>query len=340
MSVLVEARGVTKHFPLSRGRTVHAVDDVSVAIEAREIVGLVGESGSGKSTFGKALVGLHDKTAGEVYLDGERLPQRYTAADFQRYAQRMQMIFQDPYSSLNPRMTVGEIVGEGPRLRGGASAAQLRAAVGDWLERVGLEGGHAGRYPHELSGGQRQRVGIARALILEPTFVVCDEPISALDVSVQAQIVRLLGELKESLGLTLLFIAHDLSMVRYVSDRMAVMYLGSLVELGGADDVYFRPMHPYTKTLVASNPEPDPRSERQRATMPIVGEIPSPINVGAGCRFASRCPEVMDICRTVTPELRTVADREDQRLVACHLFESGALPSPAPSALRTSVAGA
>ena len=332
MSVLIEARGVTKHFPLGRGKTVHAVDNLSLTVAAREIVGLVGESGSGKSTFGKALVGLHDKTAGEVYLEGERLPQRYTAADFQHYAQRMQMIFQDPYSSLNPRMTVGEIVGEGLRLRGGASEAQLRAAVGDWLERVGLGGGYAGRYPHELSGGQRQRVGIARALILEPTFVVCDEPISALDVSVQAQIVRLLGELKESLGLTLLFIAHDLSMVRYVSDRMAVMYLGSLVELGGANDVYFRPMHPYTKTLVASNPEPDPRAERQRPTIPITGEIPSPINIGAGCRFATRCPEVMDICRTVTPDLRAVTDAGGERHVACHLYQPAGPSSPAPAA--------
>jgi oligopeptide/dipeptide ABC transporter ATP-binding protein len=332
VSLLVEARGVTKHFSLGRGQTVHAVDDVSLGIADREIVGLVGESGSGKSTFGKALVGLHDKTAGEVYLEGERLPQRYTAADFQHYARRMQMIFQDPYSSLNPRMTVGEIVGEGLHL-GGASDAQVRAAVGDWLERVGLEGGYAGRYPHELSGGQRQRVGIARALILEPTFVVCDEPISALDVSVQAQVVRLLGELKDSLGLTLLFIAHDLSMVRYVSDRMAVMYLGSLVEIGRADDVYFRPMHPYTKTLVASNPEPDPRSERLRDTAPITGEIPSPINIGAGCRFATRCPEAMDVCRTVTPEMRAVDGVGDQAFVACHLYETGgqSLPvQPAP----------
>ena len=340
MSVLVEARGVTKHFPLGRGKTVHAVDDVSLTIAAREIVGLVGESGSGKSTFGKALVGLHDKTAGGVYLEGERLPQRYTAADFQRYARRMQMIFQDPYSSLNPRMTVGEIVGEGLRLHAGTDSAQVREAVAGWLKRVGLEGDYAGRYPHELSGGQRQRVGIARALILEPTFVVCDEPISALDVSVQAQIVRLLGELKESLGLTLLFIAHDLSMVRYVSDRMAVMYLGSLVELGRADDVYFRPSHPYTKTLVASNPEPDPQSERQRATTPIAGEIPSPINIGPGCRFASRCPDVMDMCRTETPAMRPVADAGDQRHVACHLFESGRHPSPASTGRPVAAADA
>ncbi len=186
------------------------------------------------------------------------------------------MIFQDPYSSLNPRMTVGEIIGEGLRLTGSSDGAQVRERVGDWLARVGLERDHASRYPHEFSGGQRQRVGIARALILEPKFVVCDEPISALDVSVQAQIVRLLGELKASLGLTMLFIAHDLSMVRYVSDRMAVMYLGSLVEIGTADDVYFRPKHPYTQILVASNPEADPRTERHRRAIAIKGEIASP----------------------------------------------------------------
>ena len=324
MSGLVEARGVTKHFPLGRGKTVHAVDDVSLTIAAGEIVGLVGESGSGKSTFGKTLVGLHDKTDGDVYLAGEKLPRRYTAADFRHYARRMQMIFQDPYSSLNPRMTVGEIIGEGPRLHAGKTVTH-RDEVGHWLERVGLDRGHAARYPHELSGGQRQRVGIARALILEPMFVVCDEPISALDVSVQAQIVRLLAEIKESLGLTLLFIAHDLSMVRYVSNRMAVMYLGSLVEVGRTDDVYFRPLHPYTKILVASNPEPDPRSERQRTTIPITGEMPSPINIRPGCRFAARCPEVMDVCMTETPEPRVVGDGADKRLVACHLYESTGL---------------
>jgi oligopeptide/dipeptide ABC transporter ATP-binding protein len=196
----------------------------------------------------------------------------------------------------------------------------VRQAVGDWLVRVGLERGHASRYPHEFSGGQRQRVGIARALIMQPKFVVCDEPISALDVSVQAQIVRLLGELKSSLGLTMLFIAHDLSMVRYVSDRMAVMYLGSLVEIGTADDVYFRPKHPYTEILVASNPQADPRTERTRKAIAIKGEIASPINVRAGCRFATRCPKVMDVCRSVTPELRPVVDGGTERRVACHLF--------------------
>jgi oligopeptide/dipeptide ABC transporter ATP-binding protein len=321
VTVLLDARGVTKHFAIARGQTVHAVDSVSLAIAEREIVGLVGESGSGKSTFGKTLVGLHAKTAGEVYLEGEKLPQAYKPADFQRYARRMQMIFQDPYSSLNPRMTVGEIIGEGVRLQGSRSDTDVRAAVDDWLLRVGLERSHAARYPHELSGGQRQRVGIARALILRPRFVVCDEPISALDVSVQAQIVRLLGELKASMGLTMLFIAHDLSMVRYLSDRMAVMYRGSIVEIGPSEGVYDRPLHPYTQMLVASNPEPDPRVERGRATIPITGEIASPVNVGAGCRFATRCPYVMDICRSVTPELRPSADAADDRRVACYLYD-------------------
>jgi oligopeptide/dipeptide ABC transporter ATP-binding protein len=264
---------------------------------------------------------LHPKTGGEVLFGGTRLPAKYRAGDFRRYANEIQMIFQDPYSSLNPRMTVGEIIGEGLRLAAGGDSPQIRDAVGDWLVRVGLERGHASRYSHEFSGGQRQRVGIARALIMRPKFVVCDEPISALDVSVQAQIVRLLGELKSSLGLTMLFIAHDLSMVRYVSDRMAVMYLGSLVEIGTADDVYFRPQHPYTQILVASNPQADPRTERHRTAIAIKGEIASPINVTAGCRFAARCPKVMDVCRSVTPELRVVADGAGRRQVACHLFD-------------------
>jgi oligopeptide/dipeptide ABC transporter ATP-binding protein len=318
---IVEAKSVTKHFRLDAKRVIHAVDGVSLDVYPKEIVGLVGESGSGKSTFGKTLVGLHHKTAGEVVFKGERLPDRYKPVDFHRYARQIQMIFQDPYSSLNPRMTVGEIIGEGLRLGGDYSGGQVREQVADWLRKVGLEPDHASRYPHEFSGGQRQRVGIARALIMKPEFVVCDEPISALDVSVQAQVVRLLGELKASLGLTMLFIAHDLSMVRYISDRMAVMYLGSLVELGSADDVFFHPMHPYTQILIKSNPEPDPRTERQRHSVMIEGEIASPVNIGPGCRFASRCPQVMDACRTLTPELRQVKDEHGERLVACHLYD-------------------
>ncbi len=319
---LVEINGLTKHFPIGRGQVVHAVDDVSLDIEAREIVGLVGESGSGKSTLGKTVLGLHDKTGGNVVYKGETLPASYAAADFRRYAQTMQMIFQDPYSSLNPRMTVGEIVGEGLKLHTSLGKTEIREKAADWLKRVGLNPDHMSRYPHEFSGGQRQRIGIARALVLEPEFVVCDEPISALDVSVQAQVVNLLDELKESMGLTLLFIAHDLSMVRYVSDRMAVMYLGSLVELGPANRVFFAPKHPYTELLIGSNPEPDPASERDRPSTAIRGEIPSPVNVGEGCRFAGRCPKVMDVCRGTTPPLIPVRDADQpDRLVACHLYD-------------------
>lgn len=318
MANLVETIELTRYFDIGRKQRVHAVDKVSLTIAEKEIVGLVGESGSGKSTFGKTVVGLHSKTSGEVRYRGETLPAHYRPADFQRLAAKMQMIFQDPYSSLNPRMTVGEIVAEGLRLHSTLTGAQVKTRVAEWLERVGLQAGHMSRYPHEFSGGQRQRIGIARALILEPEFVVCDEPISALDVSVQAQVINLLGELKQSLGLTLLFIAHDLSMVRYVSDRMAVMYLGSLVEVGKADAVYFDPKHPYTEVLVGSNPEPDPELERNRASTTIQGEIPSPVNVPAGCRFANRCPKVMDICRRETPQLQPLIECE--RHVACHLY--------------------
>lgn len=318
MTALVNAVNLTRYFDMGKGQLVHAVDGVSLSIDEKEIVGLVGESGSGKSTFGKTLIGLHAKTSGTVTYRGEQLPQHYGAADFQRLAVKMQMIFQDPYSSLNPRMTVGEIIGEGLKLHRDFSPTEVKDRVAQWLEQVGLNADHMSRYPHEFSGGQRQRIGIARALILEPEFVVCDEPISALDVSVQAQVINLLGELKERMGLTLLFIAHDLSMVRYVSDRMAVMYLGSLVELGKADEVYFDPKHPYTEVLVGSNPEPDPNLERSRPSTAIQGEIPSPVNVPPGCRFANRCPRVMDVCRTSTPELIPLKDAD--RLVACHLY--------------------
>ena len=320
MTALIESRSLTKHFRIARNKIVHAVDNVSLHIEEQEVVGLVGESGSGKSTYGKTLVGLHDKTAGEVIYKGETLPSVYKPGDFQRFARSIQMIFQDPYSSLNPRMTVGEIVGEGLGLHSELSPKQIKDAVAEWLVNVGLEPDHMSRYPHEFSGGQRQRIGIARALIMEPEFVVCDEPISALDVSVQAQVITLLGDLKESLGLTILFIAHDLSMVRYVSDRMAVMYLGSLVEVGQANDVFFNPKHPYTELLISSNPEPDPETERERVSTAIKGEIPSAVNVKPGCRFADRCPRVMEVCRSQTPELAEVRDQTSQRVVACHLY--------------------
>jgi len=318
MGNLLEVIELTKFFDMGRNQRVHAVENVSLTIAEKEIVGLVGESGSGKSTLGKTVLGLHDKTAGQVKFRGEVLPQKYEAKDFRRFATNMQMIFQDPYSSLNPRMTIGEIVGEGLKLHQNHDSSIVRDKVAIWLEKVGLHADHMSRYPHEFSGGQRQRIGIARAMILEPEFVVCDEPISALDVSVQAQVINLLGELKESMGLTLLFIAHDLSMVRYVSDRMAVMYLGSLVEVGRADEVYFDPKHPYTEVLIGSNPEPDPELERSRPSTAIQGEIPSPVNVPAGCRFANRCPKVMDVCKSITPQLIPLKDIERQ--VACHLY--------------------
>lgn len=313
---LIEACALRKHFHLAGNQVVHAVDDVSLAIAAHEVVGLVGESGSGKTTFGKTLIGLYNKSGGEVRFDGATSPARYTAQDFKRQARDIQLIFQDPYSSLNPRMTVFEIIAEGLAIRDGKRLSQLRDPVVYWLERVGLHADHLSRYPHEFSGGQRQRVGIARALIVEPRLLVCDEPISALDVSVQAQIVQLLAELKDSLGLAMLFIAHDLSMVRHVSDRMAVMYLGSLIEIGPADRVYFEPLHPYTQLLVASNPEPDPAVERERKDVLIRGEIPSPVNLKPGCRFAARCPMAEARCHAERPQLREV---QQGHQVACHL---------------------
>ena len=314
---LIRAKSVSRHFSLPGGELLRAVDRISLDIAPREILGLVGESGSGKTTFGKTLIGLLDKTQGEVWFRDELLPASYTPQDFARYASRSQMIFQDPYSSLNPRMTVGEIIAEGPRLHTRVAQSRVKEMVAEWLVRVGLHPDHMSRYPHEFSGGQRQRIGIARALILDPEFVVCDEPISALDVSVQAQVVNLLGELKASLGLTLLFIAHDLSMVRYVSDRMGVMYLGTLVEIGDADDVFFNPKHPYTTLLISANPEPDPKKERTRTHATIKGEIPSPTGLGNACPFASRCPRVMDVCHEQRPALKPA----ENRLVACHLYE-------------------
>ena len=314
--IILQADKVSKHFDMGNKQIVHAVDNVSLSIKQNEVLGLVGESGSGKTTLGKALIGLHDKTSGSVHYKGKALPSHYKTRDFKSQAEQIQIIFQDPYSSLNPRMTILEIIAEGLLIRDKAKLSQVKDKVAYWLERVGLSADQMSRYPHEFSGGQRQRVGIARALIVEPSFLICDEPISALDVSVQAQVVQLLAELKTSMDLSMLFIAHDLSMVRYVSDRMAVMYLGSLIEVGQADEVYFNAKHPYTQLLIKSNPEPDPKSERHRKSPLIQGEIPSPVNLQPGCRFAGRCPLAESHCRESTPELREVADGH---LVACHL---------------------
>lgn len=315
--MLIETNNLTKHFNIGPGQTLHAVDGISLSVAENEILGLVGESGSGKSTFGKTLIGLHERTDGTASYRGELIPAKFSAADHLHYAKQFQMIFQDPYSSLNPRMTVLDIIGEGLHIQGKHSKNQIRERVAFWLERVGLNKDHMSRYPHEFSGGQRQRIGIARAMIIEPQFVVCDEPISALDVSVQAQVINLLDELKKSMGLTLLFIAHDLSMVRYVSDRMAVMYLGTLVETGPANELFFNPQHPYTQLLIESNPEPDPRLEKARVHKPIKGEITSPVNMQPGCRFADRCPKVESRCKIETPVPHMIAS---DRIVTCHLF--------------------
>lgn len=315
--MMLEIRQLEKKFEVKKGKILHAVDGVSLSIAENEVVGLVGESGCGKSTLARVLMGLYDKTAGEVIFDGEKMPVSYSAADFKRHSRKIQMIFQDPYSSLDPRMTVKEIIAEGPRIHHLWNTHETTEKVAYWLKRVGLSPDHMLRYPHEFSGGQRQRIGIARALALEPKLLICDEPISALDVSVQAQIVNLLADLKASMGLTVLFIAHDLSMVRYISDRMAVMYLGSLVELGASNKVYFKPLHPYTQSLIASNPEADPVKEKQKGRVQLKGEIPSPINLQPGCRFVGRCPKAMAHCSSVTPVLKEV---EQGRMVACHLY--------------------
>jgi oligopeptide/dipeptide ABC transporter ATP-binding protein len=315
--MLVEVRNLKTYFAMGRNRTVHAVDGVSLNIEENEILGLVGESGCGKSTLGRTLAGLQQKTSGDILFRGKTLPDRYSMEDFRKYSTDIQMIFQDPYTSLNPRMTIQEIISEPLRLQAGGNNSDYRELVAQWLEQVGLKRDHVSRYPHEFSGGQRQRIGIARALIVKPRFVICDEPISALDVSVQAQVISLLQGLKDELGLTLLFIAHDLSMVRYLCDRMAVMYLGTVVEEGPSDEVYFNPRHPYTKMLISSNPVADPRQEKARLHQPPQGEIPSPINPKPGCRFAGRCPEVQSRCREQTPVPKFT---DEKRMIACHLY--------------------
>ncbi len=322
--MLLRIRNLRRYFDLGSGHIVHAVDGVSLDVAQGTVVGLVGESGSGKSTLGKTIVGLLDKTGGEIAYRNTTLPQRYRHQDFMRVSSEVQMIFQDPYASLNARLTVREIVAEPLRLMTSTAAREQLDRVAQWLQRVGLSPDHMGRYPHELSGGQRQRVGIARALIMEPRLVICDEPVSALDVSVRAQITNLLMDLQESMGLTLVFIAHDLSLVRHSADRVAVMYLGRLVEEGPVEAVYNDPAHPYTRALIRANPQADPRQERLRIHQPITGEITSPINPRPGCRFAARCPLALDRCRAETPQMVSMAA---DRHVACHLIdESSATP--------------
>jgi oligopeptide transport system ATP-binding protein len=321
--VLVKVDNLTKHFPITQGivfqkqvGAVQAVDKVTFDISEGETLGLVGESGCGKSTTGRTIIQLYRATSGKVYyrdqdlttLDGEGL----------RHLRRnMQIIFQDPYASLNPRMTVGDIVGEPLEVhRLEKNKKRRRARVQELLRLVGLNPYFINRYPHEFSGGQRQRIGVARALALNPEFIVCDEPISALDVSIQAQVVNLLEELQDELGLTYLFIAHDLSMVRHISDRTAVMYLGKIVELAEREELYNHPLHPYTQALLSAVPVPDPIVEQKRQRIILEGDVPSPANPPPGCRFNPRCPIAEQICRDEEPEWREAAP---SHWVACHL---------------------
>jgi oligopeptide transport system ATP-binding protein len=306
---LVRVENLVMHFPIYRGvirrqvGAVHAVDGVSFDIHSGETLGLVGESGCGKSTTGRAILQLYKPTAGNVYFRGQDLV-NLRPEPMRLMRREMQMIFQDPYASLNPRMTVRDIVGEPLMAFGAASGKQIDQRVAELLDLVKMNPDFAGRYPHEFSGGQRQRIGVARALALNPSFIVCDEPISALDVSIQAQIVNLLEDLQQEFNLTYLFIAHDLSMVRHISDRVAVMYLGVIVELADRDALYTNPLHPYTKALLSAIPVPDPvYSETHQRTV-LQGDVPSPVNPPSGCRFRTRCPIAEARCAEVRPEFR------------------------------------
>ena len=312
---LLRVEHLTKHFPAGGGKVVHAVDDVSFAITRGATLGLVGESGCGKSSCARTIIRIYEPTSGKILLDGDDIS-ALSQKQLLPYRRKMQMIFQDPYASLNARMTVQDIVAEPLRAHHICqSRSEEREMVIQMLNRVGLNRDHAGRYAHEFSGGQRQRVGIARALILRPELVICDEPISALDVSIQAQVVNLLRTFQEAQGLTYLFIAHDLSMVRYVSDDVGVMYLGQLVELCRADEIYAHPAHPYTQGLLSSVPIPDPVAARLKDTVGLEGDLPSPIAPPSGCRFHTRCPYAMPMCAEAAPALRKAAPGH---FVACH----------------------
>jgi oligopeptide transport system ATP-binding protein len=306
--VLVQVRDLKMHFPVTRGiifqrqvGAVKAVDGVSFDIKKGETLGLVGESGCGKSTTGRAILQLHRPTAGEVLFQGTDLT-KIKGEELRRMRRKVQMIFQDPYASLNPRMTVGDIIGEPIRVHGlRKNAKEVRERVQELLQLVGLNPYFVNRYPHEFSGGQRQRIGIARALAVEPEFVVCDEPVSALDVSIQAQVINLLEDLQDRLGLTYLFIAHGLSVVKHISDRVAVMYLGKVVELAEGPKLYSMPMHPYTQALLSAVPIPDPKVEQRRKRIILEGDVPSPLNPPSGCHFHTRCPIAIEKCKVEEP---------------------------------------
>ena len=320
-SVLVRVENLTKHFPVRLGAfgehaaTVHALDGISFDIRGGETLGLVGESGCGKSTAGLTILQLHRPTAGKVYYQDTDLTQ-LKQKQLRPIRQKMQIIFQDPYSTLNPRMTVGAAIAEPARVHGLAPKGRIQARVAELLRDVGLNANYAHRYPHEFSGGQRQRICIARALACEPEFIVCDEPISALDVSIQAQILNLLEDLQEKYGLTYLFIAHDLAVVRHISDRVAVMYLGRLAEMAPKDTLFASPLHPYTRALLSAVPVPNPRQERKRRRIVLTGDVPSAIDPPSGCRFHPRCPLASKPCAELAPEWHQV---EPGHWVACHM---------------------
>lgn len=319
MSAMLEVKNLTKHFPVkgSKKQVVHAVDGVSFSIERGKTLGIVGESGCGKSTCARTIIRIYDPTAGEIIMDGQNIEGMSQHA-LKPLRKKIQMIFQDPYASLNARMTVYDLIAEPLRAHGvGATRKERDELVYEMIAKVGLSKEHANRYAHEFSGGQRQRIGISRALILQPDIVICDEPISALDVSIQAQVVNLLKDIQNESGITYLFIAHDLSMVRYVSDDVGVMYLGKLVELCGADEIYKNPLHPYTQGLLASIPIASPRLARAKQQSSIEGDIPSPINPPSGCRFHTRCKHATERCSQQEPLLRDVGAGHQ---VACHLY--------------------
>lgn len=312
-NILVKVDNVSKHFHTAGG-VVKAVNNVSFEIAKGETVGLVGESGCGKSTLGRTLMGIYQPTEGKIYFNNEEINIK-KAKDRYKYAKKAQMIFQDPYASLNPRMTVGSIISEGMEIHNMYTPEKRKERVGELLDLVGLNKEYANRFPHEFSGGQRQRIGIARALAIEPEFLICDEPISALDVSIQSQIINLLIDLQKRLGLTYLFIAHDLDIVRYISDRIVVMYLGHVVEIGESNEVYSNALHPYSQALLSAVPIPDPELEREKKRIILEGDIPSPINLPKGCPFAGRCHYAKPECSETMPELKEVSAGH---FVACH----------------------
>jgi len=321
--ILLHVEDLVMHFPIYRGLirkqvgAVRAVDGISFEVKRGETLGLVGESGCGKSTTGRTILQLYKPTAGKVLFDGVDLIS-LRGEKLRQMRRKMQMIFQDPYASLNPRMTVGQIVGEPLMVHNAAAPKEVEARVQHLLELVNLNPSFSNRYPHEFSGGQRQRIGVARALALQPSFIICDEPISALDVSIQAQVVNLLEELQDQFHLTYLFIAHDLSMVRHISDRVAVMYLGVIVELASRDEIYAKPLHPYTQALLSAIPVPDPVAEAKRERTILKGDVPSPVNPPSGCRFRTRCPIAVAICAEERPAFREL---RPGHFAACHFSE-------------------